>query len=149
MNKKVGLWYVESWEYDCVCLSAVRLAVCVKQKDPKQTKQTAPKGCIYMLFSFLLLLFSLSPVTNLALSSPKLQVGVVTIVVMAYGILLFHSISLISLLYGLLQNAATQNSPSTLGPILLRAEHNTCILGLRIFLCLQSHPSCKDCTNLL
>lgn len=48
-----------------VCLSAVRLAVWVKQKDVKQTKQTASEGCIHMLFFF-------SPHPVFSLSGDKL-----------------------------------------------------------------------------
>lgn len=98
MNRKVGLWFVESWEYDCVSVS---LSVCCspgclgKTKGCEENKANSIQRVhLHALLFSLLPFFSVSAVTNLALSSRKLQV--VRIVVMAHGVLLFHSISLIS-----------------------------------------------------
>lgn len=81
---------------------SVRLSVCRSSGCLSKTKgsEANKANCIqrvhlHALFFSPLPSFSLSTVTNLALSFTKLQAGVVRIVVMADGILLFHSISLI------------------------------------------------------
>lgn len=57
------------------CLSAARLAVWLKQKEEKQTKANSIQRVhLHALLFSLLPFFPLSAVTNLALSSLKLQV---------------------------------------------------------------------------